>query len=329
MSSICACDVESLIVTIESKTPNGMNFSDFSDREADVLLTLSIPSRLLYHWQAHTAHSLSDLTHAVNSKIKGAAVKFKKNDKINERLRVQASKVTSKVKQLSGRKRMQYLDKFYHMYVLEGDCESFDDIEHEIQDLNAELREKEEEIHQLLQEMAHTVAEYEDQIEFHDVAVTENRGKTIEEVSPRQARRKMHTVTDFAKKALWFAESFGLIPECVQLHKAGSGSPVKVHLNMAASTTINESDEGSSRLTDHERILQILYIVDRFSVSDEAYHELSSLANDLPPLYKVKRARLSLNKSLTLMRFGGPYPGAFRPLLESLTREISNVVNIL
>lgn len=76
MSSICACDVESLIVTIESKTPNGMNFSDFSDREADVLLTLSIPNRLLYHWQAHTAHSLSDLTHAVNSKIKGAAVKF-------------------------------------------------------------------------------------------------------------------------------------------------------------------------------------------------------------------------------------------------------------
>ena len=75
---------------------------------------------------------------------------------------------------------------------------------------------------------------YKQQIECEmglaDVTNFVNRGKSIEEVSPLQARRKVKKFTNFAQKALWFAESFGLVPDCIQAHKAVSGSPVKIYL---------------------------------------------------------------------------------------------------
>ena len=63
------------------------------------------------------------------------------------------------------------------------------------------------------------------------------------------------------------------------------------------------------------------------SVMRHYYHELSSISKDLPPLYRVKRARLCLNSTLELQRFSGPLPGAYRPLRDALTREIQNIVS--
>ena len=326
MESSC---LESLSVNISSDTPEGMKFSDFSDKEADVLLTLSIPNRLLHHWHSRCPCCVDKdkkFTSLVNSRIKGAAVQLQCNERLNERLRVQAAKVHYKVQQLSGRRRLQYLDNLYYLYVLEGECESFTEVEHELHSLTSEIQEREEELDQILQEMAQTVVEYEEQLDCSAVGVAENTGKPIEEVGQRQARRKILTFTTFTKKALWFAESFGLIPETLHLRKAVSGSPVKVPVNEPLSAT-SRSANPSTKGGDYEKILQILYIVDRFCVSDEAYHELSSISKDLPPLYRVKRARLSLNSTLELQRFSGPLPGAYHPLRGALAREIQNVVS--
>lgn len=325
MESSC---LDSLFVNVSSDTPEGMKFSDFSDKEADVLLTLSIPNRLLHHWHSRCPCCMDKdkkLTTLVNSRIKGGAVQLKCTERLNERLRVQAAKVHHKVQKMSGRRRLQYLDNIYYLYVLEGECESFSEVENDLHSLTSEIHEREEELDQILQEMAQTVMEYEEQLDCSAVGVAENAGKPIEEVGRRQARRKILTFTTYTKKALWFAESFGLIPETLHLRKAVSGSPVKVPVNEplpAASHSANPS-----KTADYEKILQVLYIVDRFCVSDEAYHELSSISKDLPPLYRVKRARLSLNSTLDLQRFSGPLPGAYRPLRDALSREIQNVVS--
>jgi hypothetical protein len=329
MASSGTC-LESLSVSISSDTPEGMKFSDFSDKEADVLLTLAIPNRLLHHWHSRCPCCMDKdkkLTDLVNSRIKGTAVQLKCNERLNERIRIQTAKVHCKVQQLSGRRRLRYLDNLYYLYVLEGECESFTEVEHELHSLTSEIQEREEELDQLLQDMAQTVMEYEEQLDCSAVGVTENTGKPIEEVGQRQARRKILTFTTFTKKALWFAESFGLIPETLHLRKAVSGSPVKVPVNEPLSAASCLSNP-ASKSADYEKILQVLYIVDRFCVSDEAYHELSSISKDLPPLYRVKRARLSLNSTLELQRFSGPLPGAYRPLHDALTREIQNVVSI-
>ena len=78
---------------------------------------------------------------------------------------------------------MQHLDNLYYLYVLEGECESFAEVEHELHSLTSEIQERE--LDQILQEMAQTVLEYEEQIDCSAVGVSENTGKPIEEVGQR------------------------------------------------------------------------------------------------------------------------------------------------
>ena len=85
----------------------------------------------------------------------------------------------------------------------------------------------------------------------------------------------MKDITTFSKQALWFAESFGLVPDYVQMHKAQSGSPVKV--------TLCEKSPSPSSSAPSEKDCQILYILDRFALSDEAYYELS-VSSSLPSI---------------------------------------------
>lgn len=128
---------------------------------------------------------------------------MKSSHRINERLRSQAAKVTSKYEKLSGRKRYDLLQHPYRMAVLSGEYENIDDIEHQVQHLEETVTKKDEETTELLQEMAVLVAE---DTPLNDITnVQSNTGKKIEEVSPRQARRKMSKVTEFTKQALWFA----------------------------------------------------------------------------------------------------------------------------
>ena len=112
-----------------------------------------------------------------------------------------------------------------------------------------------------------------------------------------------------SEQALWFASSFRLELEYLQARKAKSGSPVKISFQES------QVDPPASRPSDDDRqkLLQVLYVLDRFAVSDEAYHELSSVSKDLPPLYKLKGERKTINESLDIQRLPGPYLGAYPP----------------
>ena len=207
------------------------------------------------------------------------------------------------------------------MSVLNGECESIDDVEYRVQQLEDGITQKDQEITELLQEMAVLVAE---DTTLTDITnVWSNSGKTIEEVSPRQARRKIREVTTFSKQALWFAESFGLIPDYVQMHKAQSGSPIKITIHDESPSPPSYSMPSESV---YAKIRQVLYVLDRFAVSDEAYHELS-VTSSLPPLHHLKEARSDLNASLDLKRLEGDNPGAYRPLVDALKQEISRIVH--
>ena len=73
-----------------------------------------------------------------------------------------------------------------------------------------------------------------------------------------------------SEQALWFASSFGLELEYLQARKAKSGSPVKVSFqeSQVDPPAPHPSDD------DRHKLLQVLYVLDKFAVSDEAYHEL-------------------------------------------------------
>ena len=58
---------------------------------------------------------------------------------------------------------------------------------------------------------------------------------------------------------------------------------------------INEATISVATASDKENVLEILYLLDRFGVSDLFYHELVVVNLFLPPSHSVKEARTNLD----------------------------------
>ena len=62
-----------------------------------------------------------------------------------------------------------------------------------------------------------------------------------------------------------------------------------------------------------------MYLVDKFCVSDEFYHELTMIENGLPSSYLIKQCRNNLNKLYHVT----PTPGEFVSFDSLLLQQIS------
>lgn len=100
------------------------------------------------------------------------------------------------------------------------------------------------------------------------------------------------------------------------MRKAGSGETVTMQLDSHQTTAPPVEEASLPSGTSKERIIQVLYLLDRFALSDKAYHKLSSITTDLPPSYQVKRRRKEKNESTEVVRLTRTTPGAYRPLLK-------------
>ena len=79
------------------------------------------------------------------------------------------------------------------------------------------MEQHKEEVTALLQDMAEDVLTFSTELELQSAQIkqrsvpsTTNRGKQIDDVSPRQARHKVAQVATLSQQALWFACSFVL-----------------------------------------------------------------------------------------------------------------------
>ena len=75
-------------------------------------------------------------------------------------------------------------------------------------------------------------------------------------------------------------------------------------------TSSSSSDATQQQLQVH----QVLYLLDRFAISDEFYHECSMLTPSLPRSYRIKRDRI--NATVELFRLHKPYSGCYRSFKE-------------
>lgn len=101
-----------------------------------------------------------------------------------------------------------------------------------------------------------------------------NCGKKRIEVSKKQQKRKLAHFKSAAEGALWFAESFGLIPECLDVRVSGSEDGVKISFTEEQASQAKQS---KGKQVDEAIAVQTLYLLDRFGVSDEFYHELTQV----------------------------------------------------
>lgn len=123
---------------------------------------------------------------------------------------------------------------------------------------------------------------------------TANKGRPVDDLSKRQRSQKLNEL-----KALFFAKSFGLMPACLELISLNGGPTVTLSLD--------EKDSSSGMISpeDREKCQQILYLLDRFNVSDEVYHELSMVSKDLSKSYRIKNLRNELNCGIQLTKTPG------------------------
>ena len=116
----------------------------------------------------------------------------------------------------------------------------------------------------------------------------ENSGKAIDELSIRQRKRKLEAVKGNAVKSLSFTESYGLTADTLTMHTA-SGKSVRISL----------SDSDAQR--EERRDLEVLYLLDKYGVSDAFYQALSMECDSLP------RAKLKLLDRSSIKQWN--YPG--------------------
>ena len=134
-----------------------------------------------------------------------------------------------------------------------------------------------------------------------------NIGKPYDDVQERQRRRKIQAVKEGVKRAVWFCDSFGLDLISVAF-KSKAGESVCINYDESAQHVNASSDDGSSDVE-----VMILYLLDKFGISDAFYHELSMVNPLLPRSYLIKHV---INSSIIIQRLPAPVaivhsPGSF------------------
>ena len=78
---------------------------------------------------------------------------------------------------------------------------------------------------------------------------------------------------------------------------------------------------------EKEKIRAILFIMDKFSISLEAYHELTQKDHSLPRTYLVEGCQASLDSKWKTTRAPGDNPGAELPFKDLLKQEVEKHVS--
>ncbi|CAB3985452.1 Hypothetical predicted protein [Paramuricea clavata] len=146
-----------------------------------------------------------------------------------------------------------------------------------------------------------------------------NNGRTYNEVSYTQKQRKLKVLKSNSERALWFLESFGFKLDKLFLSDCQTGEKVTLQYN-------NEKKSAYQFLfeEDKDKVRNVVYIMDKFCVSDAAYHEFSMTNNDgLPRSYLIKQCRQDLNKVYSISRTPGEWPGAQLSFKDELNHRLS------
>ena len=146
-----------------------------------------------------------------------------------------------------------------------------------------------------------------------------NQGKGLDEVGERQRRRKILILRESCKRALWFADSFNvdIISLLVETKKTKEQLTVDISIPSSLPGISTQSPSDAA-----DMVHKILYLLDRFAISDEFYHQLSMIQTSLPRSYKIKEARQRINSKVKLMRLPKPYFGCYRSFKESLMESV-------
>ena len=311
-------------------------------QQYDFLCCVEIPWPLLRQWcELLESTSGEDVNYVdlLNATVVDGWFCLKRsNERIDELLRKKSQTVRLTYQKTSERKRTELDSKVYSLCVRRGELESVEALKSEalisckeVEEWRKMYADLENEKKKLYEEMKQEVNKMEAEITdltqvnkelsdfIKDLEERENlkcQGKKITDVGTKQKGRKLRILKNKVQCALWFCESFGLELSQVKFYDGKEGTHL---LNWETSfETLGEED--------NKKIEQILFLLDKFCVGDEVYHELTMHTDDLPKSYLIKQLRSNLNKTYTIERTQGKFPGAAINFTSTLKEHIKELL---
>lgn len=171
---------------------------------------------------------------------------------------------------------------------------------------------------QIIEERKH--AEQKTQLTEKAKEFTEfaNTGKPVHELRIRQQQRKKKEIQNIAPKALWFLESFGFRLTSMDVTCTATAENVSVTFDKEnidaepnAANTAATFEDRYEKLSEQSKtdIKKVLFLLDKFSGSDELYHEFTQLYNNMPRSYMVAHYRRRMNASYDILSLPEPFEG--------------------
>ena len=267
-----------LVVTIDSKE-NAVH------ADSDAVL-LRVPNKLLFTWyQGNTAPA--DYVSHVNAAVLDKVVQLKpESEDLARKFHQRARSVFAAASKKAGRARMAYLKRSCIIPFSSEHVLKVSELQEEVEELQEQVEELQEQVEELQQDFTLAIEELatsQESLEhmtskLNDVLLERsdmvNAGKSYDDLSSRQKRRKLAQFQRAADAALWFGESFGLVPAHMTVRSSVNDESLTIPLG---GTSPPLSDAPPVREVDEFCAMQTLYLLDRFGVSDEFYHELTQV----------------------------------------------------
>ena len=282
---------------------NKLSVKVLEAKDEDGLFSLLIPNEILWGWHLKRKDGCS-YWEKMNSCIEGQS--FMVNDVVEERLRMKAARCFSKIEKAESKRKKANLKSGFstmEVYKVEVMLNSTDHLTEQVKCLEDRV-----------EKVTKDALKYKDQCKvMTEVSkVPINQGRSFDEVHERQQKRKVASIKHGSEQALSFVKTFGLSVEKVVLR-----SPTKI---VELTYDLPESSAGcsssSSTAADKEtgNVDETLFLLERFGVSDECYHEMIQLFPELPRSYVVKNERKDISQSIELKELPSKYKGAYRPV---------------
>ncbi|VDI54779.1 Hypothetical predicted protein [Mytilus galloprovincialis] len=315
---------------------------DFLSR-GEISLTLEIKNNFISEiHKTKTKFSDYKYIEILNTQI--STFQLKGTDRLEERLKKTAERVSYqyKTKFRCGRKRSSFNEGITKIAVYDSELQDVTSLSYRLskfEEDKIELSIRCKELHkQLLSEekqRSRGNADYQkletiteklkrendslhkclDLLEKHHISSV--GGKPVGDLGKSQRYAKMQTLKTQSAKALWFAETYGLTPKNL-VFETEHGEDINIRFG--------EQTESQSE-NDEIRLKEILFLLDKFAISDQAYHEIAMKTNDLPKFYLIKNCRDKFNEGIQLERTPGNVPGAFLNFRSEVENAIKQKFN--
>ena len=313
----------------------------------EIVFCIEIPWPLLKLWKDLLGGTPGGVTYVdlINATVVDGCFLLKRDcERVEESLRRYSSMAKQSYYKTAGRKRKELDKKVCKLSIRRGEIESPDALKSELQHCHEELEEWKKKYSNLAEEKEKLYEEMEEEINKLEEEITDlkqvNReladyvealeekeslkckGRKISDVGGKQKGRKLRHIKNKAQCALWFCKSFGLELSQIKLKDEGGD----VHsLNYFATPSASGRYDNLNE-DDKNKVEQILFLLDKFCVGDEVYHELSSISEGLPKSYLIKQLRHDLNKTYHIERTPGKFAGAKINFTATLTDHIKELL---